>query len=538
MIALPARRRRPLSLMTLRILAVHILALLVVMGGLLFLGFYEDELIENELQGLRNETRVFASLLGEAAVTYGMGDGPELVLSDVLAEPLVTRLVETNETRAVLFGAQGGVIVDSRVVGQAQGMIEMVPLPPLDGGSAAPQPSLSSVLEQILPKRTELQMYPLEGDKPVGDFPDVALSLDGDLTARAWQTSDGGIIITATAPVQRFREVMGAVFLARDGTQIEKALSTVRTNILQVMAVSLAISVLMSIYLARAIDRPIRRLALAAEDVRRSKNRRVEIPDFTDRGDEIGDLSGALRDMTEALWSRLDAIERFAADVSHELKNPLTSMRSAIETVSLVRDPERQQHLMAIIQEDVVRLDRLISDISAFSRLDSELSKSENQRVHIGQMLQMLADIHQTTLESRGIAEVPITLIGADRPDLVALGVESRLTQVFQNLIGNAVSFSPPGSHLTIKVWREDGEVITTVADQGPGIPESKLEAIFDRFYSERPHGEKFGQHSGLGLSISKQIVENVGGRIYATNLRDKNGEVVGAMFTVRLPRA
>jgi len=252
-------------------------------------------------------------------------------------------------------------------------------------------------------------------------------------------------------------------------------------------------------------------------------------------GDEIGDLSGALRDMMEALYQRIDAIERFAADVSHEIKNPLTSLRSAVETAARVRDPAQQQQLMTIILDDVQRLDRLITDISDYSRLDAELGREAFETVDVGDMLQMLADMQRTASgDDRDASRIVVEI--DDEAALRVAAIESRLAQVFRNLIGNAASFSPPGGTIRLRAVRDADCVVVSVCDDGPGIPEGKLEAIFDRFYRERPAGEKFGTHSGLGLSISEQIVEAHGGEIHVENRKDPDGRVTGACFIVRLP--
>jgi two-component system sensor histidine kinase ChvG len=270
--------------------------------------------------------------------------------------------------------------------------------------------------------------------------------------------------------------------------------------------------------------RPIRRLAGAAERAR-GRRARVEIPDFTGRGDEIGDLSGSLREMTDALWQRMSAIESFAADVAHEIKNPLSSLRSAVETAVRIEDPANQRRLMAIILDDVERLDRLITDISDASRLDAELGRLEVAPIDIAAMLAALADLHESTKTE-----------GAPHLVLELPGIETRLSQVFRNLIANAVSFSPPLGEICLTARHDGRAVLITVEDHGPGIPDDKLTAIFDRFYTERPLGEKFGTHSGLGLSISKQIVEAHRGMIWAENRKDVSGAVTGARFCIRLP--
>jgi two-component system sensor histidine kinase ChvG len=238
--------------------------------------------------------------------------------------------------------------------------------------------------------------------------------------------------------------------------------------------------------------------------------------------------------MTDALFERMSAIEHFAADVAHEIKNPLSSLRSAVETAARIEDPNNRRRLMAIILDDVERLDRLITDISDASRLDAELSRIELAPVDIAAMLRALVDVD----EAARAEDTPRLVL--DLPErarrLEVSGIESRLAQVFRNLIANAVSFSPPGGEIRLTARPDGRAVLVTVEDRGPGIPGDKLTAIFDRFYSERPSGEKFGTHSGLGLSISKQIVEAHRGTIWAENRRDAQGEIVGARFCVRLP--
>jgi two-component system sensor histidine kinase ChvG len=321
--------------------------------------------------------------------------------------------------------------------------------------------------------------------------------------------------------------------LSKDGAVVDAAVDDRRRDILIVCGVALAVTVLLSLYLAGTIARPIRRLAQAADQVRSAKGRQFEIPDFGRRGDEIGDLSDSLRAMTDALWARLDAIEAFAADVAHEIKNPLTSLRSAVETVARVEDPEQQKKLMSIILDDVQRLDRLISDISDASRLDAELSRAEIDTVDVGELLRALVAVQ----EAGERADAPrFRLDVLDHQDLAVPGIEGRIGQVFRNLISNAVTFSPPGSTIRLSAQRQGGDVVVLISDSGPGIPEGKLEAVFERFYTERPAGEKFGTHSGLGLSISKQIVDAHGGSIRAENRYDESGGVCGACFVVRLP--
>ena len=379
--------------------------------------------------------------------------------------------------------------------------------------------------EKTLPRYVE----PLNQHAEI--YPEVMAALAGRIET-AVRAKRHGIIISVAVPVQRYKQVVGALMVSADGANIARSLFQVRLAIVEIFVVVLMITTLLSLYLAGTIARPVRRLALAAEHVRHGHGRRHKIPDLSDRGDEIGDLSMALTQMTETLWRRMDAIEAFAADVAHEIKNPLTSLRSAVETAARVTDPEQQRKLLAIVQDDVQRLDRLISDISDASRLDAELSRAETEPVAMLAMVETLAEVYRSTTEEDGLHFTVHAPLG---DPLVVSGIESRLVQVLRNLIANAISFSPAGGTITLAAGREDGAVRIAVEDEGPGIPENKLEAIFERFYSERPKDEKFGTHSGLGLSISKQIVEAHGGRIRAENRRDASGKVVGARFVVTL---
>jgi two-component system sensor histidine kinase ChvG len=342
------------------------------------------------------------------------------------------------------------------------------------------------------------------------------------------------VVLSVAVPVQYFKQVVGALMVSTDDADIEGDVLALRLAILEIFAGILALTVLLSLYLSGTLVRPLTRLAVAAERVRHGHGDHREIPDFSGRRDELGELSAALIEMTAALSARMDAIERFAADVAHEIKNPLTSLRSAVETVARVTDPDQQRRLMSVILDDVERLNRLISDISDASRLDAELSRAHAGPVDLGQLLGALADVHGTAAESRGVG-VRFRREGDGRP-LMVRGIDSRLGQVFQNLIVNAVSFSPEGGTVTLTVRRDGQYIIATVDDEGPGLPVGKETAIFDRFYSQRPKGEKFGTHSGLGLSISKQIVESHRGMIRAETRTDDDGHARGARFTVVLP--
>jgi two-component system sensor histidine kinase ChvG len=531
--------RRHLSL-TWRILALNVLALVTLVVGLLYLDRYRTSLIDAEIDSLTVQAQIFAEAIGEAAVTTNTGQ--DYLTANT--RPLVRRLAEPANLRARLFAINGDLIADSRALSGPGGMVQIAELPPPPDPNPTIFDRVVDAYEWVLGLFPHSDYPPYRESAPqvATDYPEAVRALRGETGNAVRRGPRSGLILSVAVPVSRYKQVLGAIMLSTDSRDVEESLRSVRIDILNVFAIVLIATVLMSLYLSGTIARPVRRLAAAAEHVRLGHGRKVEIPDFSRRGDEIGDLSTALREMTDALWIRMDAIERFAADVAHEIKNPLSSLRSAVETASRIEDIPQQRKLLAIIADDVKRLDRLISDISDASRLDAELSRAESEPVDIANLLTTLAEIHQATAPENGVRlESRID----DAKDLVVFGIEDRLVQVFRNLISNAISFSPAGGVILLRAWREGPWVNIAVEDQGPGVPEDKLGAIFDRFYTERPKGEKFGTHSGLGLSISKQIVVAHNGRIWAENIHaDGQGAgaaVRGARFVVAMraaPRA
>jgi two-component system sensor histidine kinase ChvG len=325
--------------------------------------------------------------------------------------------------------------------------------------------------------------------------------------------------------------------LSTQGADIDSMVAAERLQIVKVFLILLGVMVVLSNVLAATIAGPVRRLAEAAEAVRRRIRSRVEIPDFTRRRDEIGHLSGAIRDMTNALYRRIDAIESFAADVAHELKNPLTSLRSAVETLPRAKTDESRARLLAVIQHDVRRLDRLISDIADASRLDAELQRQESAPVDVAKLLNTLISVANEVKQEN--VTVALAFEGGGPQAFKVPGHDSRLGQVIGNLIDNARSFSPPGGVVRVTCRRLKSEIEIAVDDDGPGVRPDALDRIFERFYTDRPH-QGFGQNSGLGLSICKQIVEAHGGRIWVENRTRATGsdepEMLGARFIVRLP--
>ena len=366
---------------------------------------------------------------------------------------------------------------------------------------------------------------------------EVYEALQGDWGSARRENSEQELILSVAVPVRQVRTVLGALVLSTEGGDIDHFVNQEHNGILQVFGVALVVTLLLSIALAQTIAWPMRQLALAAESVGareggRIRVERVDIPDLTERTDEIGELSGALRGMTDALYTRIEAIESFAADVAHEIKNPLTSMRSAVETLRLANTDEQRLRLLQVIESDVRRMDRLVTDISNASRLDADLVREQKGAFDLNELLRNICDASNCIAEPR---DVTVAFEAPNRRVMIS-GIHERLAQVFYNLVDNAVSFSPPGASIKITArrapdLRRPGWLIE-VLDEGPGVPEDNLESIFQRFYSERPDAEEFGNHSGLGLSICRQIVEAHGGKIWAENRADRSG----ARFSVLLP--
>jgi two-component system sensor histidine kinase ChvG len=544
-LSLLRRRRRSQSRryspLTMRILLLNIVPVALLALGAVYLSDYEDELIDTELASLLVQGEMVAAGIGEIAVVGGETTINRLDAD--AARQLLSRLVHPTGVRARLFSETGELLGDSAVLSEV-GRIHVTQLPPLETPPEAPLPKrrMGEVVgDWITRQLSHTNHYPTYVDRSsptVRDFPEAASALRGFNASAVRMMSDGRLLLSAAVPVLRYKQVLGALILTRDNRAIAASLREVRYDMLTIAVCALGITVLLSLYLASTITQPIVRLARAADDVRLARENRPEIPSLGKRGDEIGDLNDALRSMTDALWQRLNAIESFAADVAHELKNPLTSLRSAIEVAARTDlEPSRRAKLMAIVIDDINRLNRLISDISDASRLDAELMRGEVKPVDLKAMLDDM--VHHYIAAAAAKAGVEVELRISANPPFAAHGHDGRYGQVVRNVIDNALSFSPRGTKLVIELTREprNGPFVITIDDEGPGIPEDNLESIFQRFYSERPP-EHFGQNSGLGLSICRQIMETYGGAISASNRRAADGRRIGARFTLRIPSA
>ena len=473
--------------------------------------------------------------------TYGAPDeysGLDFPINPERVAPVLRRLISPTKTRARIFDRDGGLILDSRnLYGRGDVLRFELPPPSIEKPGIAERAMIGI---RTWLNRGDLPLYRELGPENGNGYKEVADSLKGQKRSMVRVNDRGEVIVSVAVPVQRFRAVHGALMLSTQGDDIDQMVTAERLAILKVGGVASAVMIVLSLLLASTIAGPVRRLADSAERVRRRIRTRVEIPDFTRRRDEIGHLSGALRDMTDALYNRIEAIEMFAADVAHELKNPLTSLRSAVETLPLARSDNSRSRLLAVIEHDVKRLDRLISDISDASRLDAELQRQDLAPVDFRRLLTTLTSVANETRLGHDVA-VEVRFEGRGSADTFSVpGHDSRLGQVISNLLVNAQSFSQPGGKVRIVCRRLKSEIEIVIDDNGPGIREDALERIFERFYTDRPH-QGFGQNSGLGLSISKQIIEAHGGRIWAENRpgplnADGEATVAGARFVVRLP--
>jgi two-component system sensor histidine kinase ChvG len=549
------------SSLTRRIVFLNLTGLLALLAGVLYLSQFRAGLIDARVQSLLVQSEIIAGAIAASATvetdsitidpdrllelqageSYGPSDdqlsGIEFPINPERVAPLLRRLVSPTNTRARIYDRDGVLILDSRNL-YGRGDVLRFDLP----SPTAEQPGVverSFIAIRRWFGRGDLPLYKELGPENGKGYPEVSQALNGLHASMVRVNDRGEVIVSVAVPVQRFRAVRGVLMLSTQGADIDDMVEAERLAIVKVFLVAALVMVVLSMLLAGTIAGPVRRLAEGAERVRRRIRTRVEIPDFTRRRDEIGHLSGALRDMTGALYSRIEAIESFAADVAHELRNPLTSLRSAVETLPMAKTDANRKRLLDVIEHDVKRLDRLISDISDASRLDAELQRQEVASVDLASLLDALVkaanEVHNTDVN------VKLTFEGGTPRDFKVPGHDSRLGQVVSNLVDNARSFSPPGGTVRVTCRKLKNEVEITVDDDGPGVRPEALEKIFERFYTDRPH-QGFGQNSGLGLSITKQIVEAHGGTIRVENRTvpagrgEEEPQVLGARFVVRLP--
>jgi two-component system, OmpR family, sensor histidine kinase ChvG len=511
------------------IAAINAAVLLVLLLGLTAITEARRGVVAAKLDSLTAQAEIIASVITETAV-YGDAPGPRM--DNESAREVLRRLSSLyvpDQSRAILHAPGPARIADSDLIA---GQVQITPLPPPGDGAGPPRRGPG---DMVVPLRDWISM--------LWTTPETRAYLELTLNeevARAFETgepqrgvrrgADGGRVVSVTLPIQLIQAVVGTV--TYESYDLDELIAEERLFLAVFVVFAAGIIAIGTIILTVSIAGPLARLSEAARRVRLAGGARVPLPDFGQRGDEIGALSTAFSQMTNALYDRLDAIESFAADVAHEIKNPLTSIRSAAETLPLARDDAQRARLIAVIQHDVRRLDRLITDISNASRLDAELAREDLALVDIARMLGDIASLHRPDAEDAP----PRVIVNAGPGALLMRGHEGPLSRVFINLVDNALTFSPPDAVVRLTARRTGaahGRLIVTVEDDGPGIPPESLEAIFDRFHTRRPEGTAFGAHSGLGLAIARQIVNAHGGVIRAGNRPEG-----GAVFTVDLPAA
>ena len=518
-----------------KIITFNLLALILLVAGVMFLNPFRDSLVLQRENGLVAEAELIADVF-EAQLSE---DAPvDLVSDDTLSPAETLRGIDLASGVEIFVFNPSGVLV-ATTIGQPRN--ETAALDNLQEDNSS---TLITDFLDMTWRAVSSVLTPADTARQEPNIEEQARALVADTVTIGAQVNtgrqkDGGTIFSVATPIMQGTNVVGVVSITSAAGEIDELVKREREQVLQMFVIAIFVSIGLSLVLASTIANPLSDLAAAAElgrdkDARKMSPGRVRIPDLTARPDEIGRLSGALRGMVAALYDRIDANEQFAADVAHEIKNPLASLRSAVGTLRVAKKDDHRTKLLDVIEHDVRRLDRLVSDISNASRLDSELVKEEEESFNLLKMLKNLTEYLGQEASSKGIEFI------SDLPSgpIVIQGLEARLAQVFVNLITNAMSFCDEGDAIRVWARRRENRVLVVVEDTGPGIPDQALHKIFNRFYSERPPGQ-FGNNSGLGLAISKQIVDAHGGVIWAENIRptdaDITSEPLGARFVVGL---
>ena len=500
------------------ILALNLLSLLILFGGALLLNEWRHGLVEARQETLTAQAELLANVLADKDYTVGE---PIPQFNIEKTPELLRDIFIPAGQRARLYDSDGFLFLDSYTVTEN---IPGAPLPPArPAGTPAPDKTEADQKASATFRRAEAALNA-----------EVARALEGQPQAEVRVSESGNRVVSVSIPVRHVQKILGVLTL--EAGDVDEILDAQRRALTPFALVALAVNLLASLLLHLFVARPVMRLSAAADEVKQGRARAISLPDLEGRKDEIGDLARSLESMTETLSDRMDAIEAFAADVSHEIKNPLTSIRSALETLDLVKDQSQRDRLTVLLRADVKRLDRLITDISNASRLDAELSRDRPRPIDLNVLIGDIVSIYETTAKP-GEATVVLT---PGTSETRVLGRDGPLGQVFRNLIDNARSFSPAGGQVRVRLQKNDIDptrsLSVTVEDDGPGIPPDNLETVFERFYTSRPKGTAFGANSGLGLSIVRQIVEAHGGVVQAENRTGPDGRIVGARFRVDLP--
>ncbi|WP_438721617.1 stimulus-sensing domain-containing protein [Bartonella rochalimae] len=549
------------SSLTRRIVILNLAALGILVISILYLNQFRNGLIEAKIESLRTQGKIIAGAIAASATidTNSILIDPQKLLELQAGEsvtpmlqstdtwdfpinseqvaPLLRRLITPKTTRARIYDRDATLLLDSRVL-YSSGEVFTYDLPPIQTKQNLWEHLKSLFFNTLYGNGIAVDRRQAKDNEAL--HPEVYLALNGSSATAKRRNRQGQLIVSVAVPVQRYRAVVGALLLSTIGTDIDDIVESERLGIFKIFAVVGSVFLVLSLFLAHTIAHPLSKLSSSANRVRHGRSKRITIPDFSKREDEIGRLSTSIRDMTNALYTRIEAIERFAADVSHELKNPLTSLRSAVETLPLAKNKAQQTQLLEIIQHDVHRLDRLITDISDASRLDAELVRETAKIVDMGSLLKSLIQAIREIHCNKQNIDINLNIIPRinGKPYLI-VGHELRLGQVISNLIENARSFVPrKNGKICITMKNNASNLILTVEDNGPGIRSENIERIFERFYTDRSGKDAFGKHSGLGLAISQQIIEAHNGTLMAENIIDPKSkkEKIGARFIITLP--
>ncbi len=557
-----------------RIIVLNFFALVLLVGGILYLNQFRQGLVEAKVDSLLTQGQIIGQAIAQSSgldseqfATQGTSlmdpssssfSGQESDLSDMAFRidpeqiaPLLRSMVEPTGARARVYDREGNLLVDSQGF-YLRGQLIRLDLPPIESEQA----SLFDRAWAWVQARLRSQQLPLYKDLGAENgkaYHEVTMALNGVSTQIVRVDEHGQTVVSVGVSIQRLQRVIGVLMLSTRGGDIDQIIANERATIISMAAVAVVVTMLASLILAGTIAGPMHRLAQAAEHVRRNVKTRRKIPDFSHRRDEIGHLSRALNDMTAAMYRRMEAIETFAADVAHELKNPLSSLRSAAELLPRAKNDEQRNELLRVIADDVQRLDRLISEISDASRLDAELARERAVPVNLAQIVMAVSSCNNG-FHRKDYPPIEVSVEGVRNCEgarrsnaFIVNGHDSRLTRVLTNVLDNAASFSPAGGKIMVsmRLVAKTKEIEVLVEDEGPGINNQDLEKIFNRFYTDRPESHGHGKNSGLGLHLARQIVEAHGGRIWAENRSLPRSQVgaartpqKGARFVIRLPAA
>ena len=533
------RRRRPrrsvfTSRLTRNIFLSNLIGLIILVVGALTMNRFQEGLIDAKLDNLRSLASTITTVMGQDAT--GFGSAAQLDIEN--AKQVLRGVNVPDNWRVMLHDKQGLILADTDVMDDTIAVSSLDPI----------------ITEQPEPPRA--QLWREKGDKwlrkTLHNLPwrqerrdrlrrnlkgDIRAALEGDDMSGVRYTEDDAFIVTVSRPVKRVQQVLGVVTVESRG--VETIVNAERKALAPIIALAFLATLLSSLALTLFVTLPMRKLARAGEIVTRSSDNRDSIPDLTKRRDEIGDLSEVMGDMTLGLYSRIDDIANFAADVAHEIKNPLTSLRSASDTLRVAKTDKQRAKLIDIIQQDVSRMDRLITDISKASKVDANLARETAQTLDVSEILNNITEFYEQTRSGDVPDVINQSEINPDKPIYIR-AFETPFAQVLRNLIDNALTFSDVDGEVRVKAEVKMGakseRVIITIDDDGPGIPPDNLETVFDRFYTQRPKGAQFGSHSGLGLAICRQIITAHKGRIWAENRLGAEEAIIGARFIIDVP--